>query len=176
MNNKVVYTLFQSFARQGFSVLRFNFRGVGMSEGKYDNGEGELVDAAAALDWLQSTYPDSKKVWVSGFSFGAWLAFHLLMRRPEIKGFVTVSPPVNHRDFTFLSPCPSSGLIIQGGADTIVPEQEVSDLVERLSLQKRTAIKYVRIKEADHFFGDQREVVSETVTGYIEKRLQKEEA
>ncbi|MGH6968028.1 MAG: alpha/beta hydrolase, partial [Stellaceae bacterium] len=59
MHNKVVYTLFHALARQGFTTLRFNFRGVGKSQGGYGNGEGELADAAAALDWLQNNNPDA---------------------------------------------------------------------------------------------------------------------
>ena len=71
MNNKIVYGLYRCFVDQGFSTLRFNFRGVGRSEGCYDNGEGELSDAASALDWLQSTHPHVSRFWVAGFSFGA---------------------------------------------------------------------------------------------------------
>ena len=99
MNNKVVYSLYQSFQRQGFSVLRFNFRGVGRSQGKFDRGEGELSDAAAALDWLQSWNQNAAQCWIAGFSFGAWIGMQLLMRRPEISGFISVAPPANVYDF-----------------------------------------------------------------------------
>jgi len=93
MNNKVVYALYNGFARHGFSVLRFNFRGVGRSQGGYDRGEGELSDAASALDWLQSFNQSASACWIAGFSFGAWIGMQLLMRRPEISGFVSVAPP-----------------------------------------------------------------------------------
>ena len=73
MNNKVVYNLYYIFVRRGFSVLRFNFRGVGRSQGEFDNGLGELSDAASALDWLQSVNPNAPACWVAGFSFGAWI-------------------------------------------------------------------------------------------------------
>ena len=112
MNNKVVYNLHYTFHRIGFTCLRFNFRGVGRSQGEYDQGIGELSDAAAALDYLQSLNPNAKNCWVAGFSFGAWIGMQLLMRRPEIAGFVSVAPPANQYDFSFLAPCPSSGLII----------------------------------------------------------------
>ena len=79
MNNKVVYYLYHSFTRRGFAVLRFNFRSVGHSEGVFDNGVGELSDAAAALDWLQSLNKDAPTCWVAGFSFGAWIGMQLLM-------------------------------------------------------------------------------------------------
>ena len=84
MNNKVVYTLHHTFARRGFAVLRFNFRGVGRSQGSFDRGEGELSDAAAALDWLQTYNPNAVACWIAGFSFGAWIAidpFECIARR-----------------------------------------------------------------------------------------------
>ena len=121
MNNRLVYGLYQSFVRQGFSTLRFNFRGVGRSQGSFDRGEGELSDAASALDWLQTYNPNAGTCWVAGFSFGAWIGMQLLMRRPEIESFIAVAPPANIYDFTFLAPCPSSGLILQGDQDTVVP-------------------------------------------------------
>jgi alpha/beta superfamily hydrolase len=110
MNNRVVYNLHYAFHAIGFTVLRFNFRGVGRSQGEYDQGIGELSDAASALDYLQSMNPNSKHCWVAGFSFGAWIGMQLLMRRPEITGFISVSPPANMYDFSFLAPCPASGL------------------------------------------------------------------
>ncbi len=121
MNNKLVHALYQSFVRHGFSTLRFNFRGVGRSQGSFDRGEGELSDAASALDWLQTYNPNAGTCWVAGFSFGAWIGMQLLMRRPEIESFIAVAPPANIYDFTFLAPCPSSGLILQGDQDTVVP-------------------------------------------------------
>ena len=72
MNNRVVYTLFQSFVTAGFSTLRINFRGVGRSQGKYDRGEGEMNDAASAVDWLQTYNPQASAIWIAGFSFGAF--------------------------------------------------------------------------------------------------------
>ena len=117
MNNQVVYHLYYAFQRRGFSVLRFNFRGVGRSEGLFDNGPGELADAATALDWLQAYNPDAQTCWIAGVSFGAWIAMQLLMRRPEIEGFISVAPPANLYDFTFLAPCPSSGLMVNGAKD-----------------------------------------------------------
>ena len=129
MNNKVVYQLYNAFAERDFSTLRFNFRGVGRSQGTYDRGEGELSDAAAALDWLQTINRNARSVWVAGFSFGAWIGMQLLMRRPEIESFISVAPPANMLDFNFLAPCPASGQIIHGEADEIVPEPFVAKLV-----------------------------------------------
>ncbi|MBP9692895.1 MAG: alpha/beta hydrolase [Alphaproteobacteria bacterium] len=152
MNNKVTYALFRSFVDQGFSTLRFNFRGVGRSEGKFDHGDGELSDAAACLDWLQVQNPEPRHCWVAGFSFGAWVCMQLLMRRPELGGFISVAPPANLYDFTFLAPCPVSGLILQGGKDEIVSKDSVAKLTAKLSAQRGLHIDYRVIPEADHFF------------------------
>ena len=135
MNNKVVYNLHYAFLKMGFTVLRFNFRGVGRSQGEYDQGVGELSDAASALDYLQSMNANSKHCWVAGFSFGAWIGMQLLMRRPEITGFVSVAPPANMYDFSFLAPCPASGLIINGTADRVAPpaDTEISSPSSRSS-------------------------------------------
>ena len=167
MNNKVVYTLFYAFVRQGFAVCRFNFRGVGRSQGVYDRGEGELSDAAAALDWLQAYNPNASQCWIAGFSFGAWIGMQLLMRRPEITGFVSVAPPANMNDFSFLAPCPSSGIIIQGDQDEVVPEPSVEKLVEKLRNQRGIAIDYKVIPGASHFFLDHMDKLDKHVEDYL---------
>jgi len=171
MNNKVVYTLFHAFVRQGFSVLRFNFRGVGRSQGVFDRGEGELSDAAAALDWLQTYNENAEGCWIAGFSFGAWIGMQLLMRRPEISGFISVAPPANMHDFSFLAPCPSSGLILQGDKDEVVPEPSVKKLVDKLSSQRGIAIDYRVMAGAGHFFQDEMEELSGHVDDYLAKAL-----
>jgi alpha/beta superfamily hydrolase len=142
MNNRVVYSLYHVFARRGFSVLRFNFRGVGRSQGSYDRGEGELSDAASALDWLQTFNQNASACWIAGFSFGAWIGMQLLMRRPEIKGFISVAPPANSYDFSFLAPCPSSGLMVHGDKDESVPQTSVEKLVHKLHHQRQIRIDY----------------------------------
>ncbi|MGF1611707.1 MAG: alpha/beta hydrolase [Kiloniellales bacterium] len=171
MNNKVVYTLFHAFARQGFSVLRFNFRGVGRSQGVYDRGEGELADAAAALDWMQSYNQNASACWIAGFSFGAWIGMQLLMRRPEIAGFISVSPPANMYDFTFLAPCPSSGLVIHGSADEVVPEPGVRKLVDKLQHQRDIVIDYRVIQGASHFYQDHMDQLNAELDRYLNKIL-----
>ncbi len=152
MNNKINYMMFQAFAARGFSTLRFNFRGVGRSQGVFDRGEGELSDAASALDWMQELNPNAPYVWVGGFSFGAWIGMQLLMRRPEVQGFISVAPPANTEDFSFLAPCPTSGLMLQGSKDDVVVEESVADLVDKVQLQKGIQIDYRVIDGANHFF------------------------
>ena len=169
MNNKVVYALFQSFRERGFSVLRFNFRGVGRSQGQFDHGMGELSDAAAALDWLQAHNANASRCWIAGFSFGAWIAMQVLMRRPDIHGFIAISPPANHFDFAFLAPCPSSGLIVQGSKDDVVPEANVAKLAQRLQNQRHIEVDYRVIKGANHFYEDKMDVLSNTIGTYLQK-------
>lgn len=172
MNNKVVYNLHYAFFNMGFTVLRFNFRGVGRSQGEFDQGVGELSDAAAALDYLQHLNPNAKHCWVAGFSFGSWIGMQLLMRRPEISGFVSVAPNANIYDFSFLAPCPSSGLIINGTADKVVPAADVDALVEKLHEQKGITITHEQIEGADHFFRDPyMEPMIELVDAYVRRRL-----
>ena len=171
MNNKVVYNLYYIFVRRGFSVLRFNFRGVGRSQGIFDSGIGELSDAASALDWLQSVNPNAASCWVAGFSFGAWISMQLLMRRPEIEGFISVAPPANMFDFTFLAPCPSSGLVIHGTEDDVVPEPSVEKLANKLKLQKNIQIDYHLVKGANHFYKDHMDTLIGDINTYLDTRL-----
>lgn len=174
MNNKVVYTLFHTFVQQGFSVLRFNFRGVGRSQGTFNRGEGELSDAASALDWLQTYNPNARSCWIAGFSFGAWISMQLLMRRPEIGGFISVAPPANLFDFTFLAPCPASGLIVHGDQDDVVPQEAVQKLVDKLKHQKDIQIQFKVASGANHFFADQMEQLGEIVADYLALRMSPE--
>ncbi len=171
MNNKVVFTLFQAFTKRGYSALRFNFRGVGRSQGTYDKGEGELADAAAALDWLQTYNPNASLCWIAGVSFGSWIGMQLLMRRPEIDGFVTVSPPANAFDFSFLAPCPSSGLIINGEKDEHVPQAAVTKLVTKLSHQKDIRIDHRVVPGANHFFQNRTDDLAVQVDDYLDRAL-----
>ena len=179
MNNKISFNLFQSFADRGFSTLRFNFRGVGRSQGEFSHGEGELADAASALDWLQSVNPGSSSVWVGGFSFGAWIGMQLLMRRPEIDGYVSISPPANIYDFNFLAPCPNEGLIVQGDTDQVVNIESVNKLVDKLKEQRGpTGVDYRVIPGAGHFFNNpgETELMTKYVSDYLHNALSSQEA
>ena len=171
MNNPIAYQLYQEFLERDFSVLRFNFRGVGRSQGSSDNGIGELSDAASALDWVQSLCPDARQCWIAGYSFGAWIGMQLLMRRPEISGFISISPPANLYDFTFLAPCPASGLIVQGDADRVVPLEDVDKLIERLNAQKGITITYKIFEQANHFFENDMDKLKDEVAAYLDKRI-----
>ena len=171
MNNRIVYIMYNTFVERGFSVLRFNFRGVGRSQGIFDNGVGELSDAAYAFDWMQQINTNSPYCWIGGYSFGALISMQLMMRRPEIEGFVSISPPAGTEDFSFLAPCPSSGLIIHGDTDEHTPVDAVKKLAQKLDGQKNISVNLSIIKGADHFFKDNTDDLTEEVGNYLDKSL-----
>ena len=169
MNNRVTFATYKLLQERGFSVMRFNFRGVSRSQGTYDKGEGELSDAAAAMDWLQSQHPGSNECWIAGFSFGSWIGMQLMMRRPEITGFLAVSPPAVTHDFAFLAPCPASGIIIQGTENEQVPHTKVEALVEKISKQKGIEIEIGLIDGANHFFSTHLDEAMLCLSSYLER-------
>ncbi|MFO1113553.1 MAG: alpha/beta hydrolase [Rhodospirillales bacterium] len=171
MNNRVVFALFQAFQKRGFSVLRFNFRGVGRSQGRFDSGPGELSDAASALDWMQTVNPNASGCWIGGYSFGAWIGMQLLMRRPEIDAFISVAPPAGSLDFSFLAPCPASGLMVHGSRDDVVPPEAAEKLAKKLAHQRNVTIEYKVISGADHFFAEHMAELARAIDDYLDKTL-----
>jgi len=171
MNNRATFELYNMFARRGFSVLRFNFRGVGRSQGEYDQGQGELADAATALDFIQQLNPNAPFAWVGGFSFGSWIGMQLLMRRPEIVGFISVSASANLFDFTFLAPCPSSGIVIHGENDRVCPPGDTRIMVERTRTQKGRKVEFEIVPGADHFFEQHMDEMIAAAERYLDRRL-----
>ncbi|MEL6747786.1 MAG: alpha/beta hydrolase [Pseudomonadota bacterium] len=172
MNNPIVYHMYYMFLARGFSVLRFNFRGVGRSQGLFDNGPGELSDAASALDWVQGHNPDARFCFIAGAQFGSWIAMQLLMRRPEIQGFISVAAPANLYDYSFLAPCPSPGLMITGENDKVSPPQSVRELVDKkVKTQKGVKIDVQSVPGANHFFDDNIDTLLEYLNFYLDARL-----
>jgi uncharacterized protein len=171
MNNQIIYNLYYSFLERGFSVMRFNFRGVGRSQGLFDHGTGELSDAASALDWAQAMAPEAKSCWVAGVSFGAWIGMQLLMRRPEIEGFLSIAAMANRYDYTFLAPCPSSGLFVHGENDRVSPAKESISNMDKVKTQKGIKIEHEIIGGANHFFEGKMDQLMETIDGYLDSRV-----
>ena len=171
MNNRIVYEAYNSFYKKGFSVIRINFRGVEKSDGVFDNGQGELSDAAAALDWIERENPGYSQCWVSGFSFGALICMQLIMRRPEVNKFIAISPQPNVYDFTFLAPCPISGLVVYGKKDELVSEESILNLKKRLSLQKNIEVKFNSITNANHFYKGKEKELSLQIEDYLSEKI-----
>jgi len=159
MDNNIVSSLFESFTNNNFSTLKINFRGIQKSEGEIEeDGLGELSDAATALDWLQNQNQDINSCWIGGVDFGAWIGSQLLMRRPEIVGFVNIAVPIKDFDFSFLSPCPASGLIIHPAKQIDVDQKEISALVKKLANQKKVKIVYKKINSDINFKNKENEI------------------
>lgn len=145
MQNKVVHTLEKTFNKLGASTLRFNFRGVGNSEGKYDQGEGELDDLVAVVEWCQQRLP-GHRLWLSGFSFGAYIAFKAAQSLLPEK-LITVAPPVNIFDFSQHQAPAADWILLQGDADEIVDAQQV-----QVWAQQFPQVDLITMAGAGHFF------------------------
>jgi len=171
MDNRIIQETYNCFYKNNFSVIRINFRGVGKSDGVFDNGQGELSDAAAALDWIERENPGYGQCWVSGFSFGSLICMQLIMRRPEVNKFITISPQPNLYDFTFLSPCPISGIVIYGKNDELVQIESILDLKKRLSMQKNIDVKFEQISNANHFYKNKEKELSGIINRYIKDKV-----
>ena len=169
MNDPVVNEMYDLLVENNFSVLKLNFRGVGRSSGTSTKEEGEMRDATIALDWLHSKNMESKDFWVIGYSFGAWIAFQLAMRRPEIQEYVLISP-LTKKDLSFVVPCEAGGLIVQGEKDEVSTEEQTTKLVEQLSVKEGLHLDYEIIEDADHTYSEHREKLKEIITDYIRRR------
>ncbi|HLB58357.1 MAG TPA: alpha/beta fold hydrolase [Gammaproteobacteria bacterium] len=161
MNNKVVTTLARAFQNLNINTIRFNFRGVGKSEGKFDQGVGETDDVIAIARWAKTHYL-SDKLYLAGFSFGSYVAARAATQLP-VTHLLSIAPPVINFDFTALPPITCPWLIIQGEQDEIVSPEAVFDWVETLN-PKPTLI---RMPKATHFFHGQLMALREM----IEKNL-----
>ncbi len=171
MQDPVAITLYKMFEKRGFGVLRYNSRGVGRSQGQYDHGVGELSDAAFVLDYLESLSESPRYVWVAGYSFGAYICLQLLMRRPEIDGFLALSPPVNHYDLSFLAPCPASGLILAGDNDSICSPSDVERSLNKVRVQKGEVIERAVAPGANHFYQGKLDPMEQICGAYLDRRL-----
>jgi len=146
MHNKVVTMACRALRELGLVTVRFNFRGVGLSQGSYDNGRGEALDLLAVAQWVQATHPE-RKLWLGGFSFGAWISL-LGARDLAAAQVVSIAPPAGRWDFSaVLAPsCP--WLVVQGDADEIVSPKAVYDWLAKLDRQPTL----VKMPDTGHFF------------------------
>ena len=162
LHNKVVFQAAKSFHRLGLPVLRFNFRGAGLSEGQHDRGRGELEDVRAALDFLAGEFP-GRPVALAGFSFGAWVGLHAGAEDTRVARLVGLGIPVNDSDFGYLRGCAKPKLFIAGTADQFAARARVQALAE--SLPGPTALVFV--EGADHFFTGKLDQVDRAITEWM---------
>lgn len=168
MNNKVLVYMEKIFLQQGFTTLRFNFRGCGKSDGNYEGGSGELIDASTCLDWLQARHPAAKKVYVVGFSFGAYIALQLMVRRTEINYFIAVSTPTNMFDISFVHPCPINGLFVHAEKDELCPLKDADKMIKKITKVKNRTIDFKLVKDADHFFTNKLSLLQDIIQDNLE--------
>ncbi|MCG8432802.1 MAG: alpha/beta fold hydrolase [Gammaproteobacteria bacterium] len=148
MHNKVVYTLARTFVQLRAPAVRFNFRGVGNSEGGYADAVGETEDALAVLDWITNEWPQAS-IWLAGFSFGAQVALRASTQRP-ISRLVTVAPPIQRFESSDIQLPVCPWLIVQGDSDELVDAQQVVQWVGGLNPRPQLAL----LTGVDHFFMD----------------------
>jgi alpha/beta superfamily hydrolase len=147
------------------ATLRFNFRGAGASGGKFEGGEGEQEDVAAAIEWARKKHP-GKKLFVGGFSFGAWVSSRVACEMPEVDALFFIGTPVNKYDFGHLRSCERPMLFIHGTQDEHGDVAKLDKLVQSI----RNA-ESVTITGADHFFTKQLDGVEETIRTWAEEVL-----
>lgn len=148
MDNKVVTTLARVYRDLGVPVARFNFRGVGASEGEFDDAVGEVDDLLAIVDWVKRCYP-SRRLLLAGFSFGSSVAAQAVYRLPgQVEHLVLVAPPVERYSYDQARRFPCPLVVIMGDQDELVDVAEVYRWVDELE-SKVTLIRY---GDASHFF------------------------
>jgi alpha/beta superfamily hydrolase len=165
MYNNVVESLVKVYQQAGYSTLRFNFRGVGSSQGEYDNGQGEQEDVNAALHYL--TEQGKNVVDLAGYSFGAWVN---ALTRPDgdiVRQMVMVSPPVAFLDFGSAQPIPQLQLVIAGSSDEIAPPKLIKTILANWNPGARLEI----IEGADHFYGSFTGKLESILTDYLAGEL-----
>ena len=147
MNNKVAHRVAATLHALGGAVLRFNFRGVGKSEGRHDKGRGEMQDTLALLDWLRRRHPAAESR-LAGFSFGSWVASRAAAAEPAVKRLVMVAPPVHTQTFEEMKSYPVPKLVIQGTTDTVCKPENLERMFPTWADPKR--LEWV--EGASHFF------------------------
>lgn len=160
MHNKVVHRLARGLRRAGAAVLRFNFRGVNLSEGSYAHGDGELEDARAALAYLRERYPDLPFT-LAGFSFGSRVALRLGCEGAGARRIIAAGFPTAYKDDAFLESCTVPRIFIQSTHDQFGPLEDLEALVARLPEPKRVVL----VEAEDHFFGGALERLEEEIAG-----------
>lgn len=169
MHNKVVYRAAKTLHSFGLAVLRFNFRGTGLSEGSYDRGRGETGDVRAALDYLAAQYPGVPLL-AAGFSFGAWVGLRVGCADRRVAELVGMGLPVNDLDCSYLRECAKPKLFLQGGDDQYGAAGKLQALVAELPPDAAAATRVVVIPGGDHFFGTQLDATTRALAVWLVER------
>jgi uncharacterized protein len=165
MHNKVVYQAAKSLDALGLAVLRFNFRGTGLSEGKHDRGEGERGDVCAALDFLAGEFPNIPLL-AAGFSFGCWVGLRAGCEDGRVTSLIGLGAPVNNTDFSYLTHCPKPKLFVHGSNDMYGAVDKLKAVVATVPGENKIAI----VDEADHFFVGKLDQVDVAIRNWMSDR------
>lgn len=165
MHNKVVYHAAKSLDALGLTVLRFNFRGTGTSEGKHDRGQGERGDVRAALDFLASECPNIPLL-VAGFSFGCWVGLQAGCEDTRVTSLIGLGAPVNNADFSYLMQCEKPKLFVHGAKDIYGAVDKLKSVVSSLPGENRLVV----VEDADHFFVGKLDQVNQAITAWLTER------
>ena len=162
MHNKVVYQTAKSLDALGLSVLRFNFRGAGLSAGKHDRGQGEQDDVRTALDFLAREYAGNPLL-LAGFSFGCWVGLRVGCEDSRVAALIGLGTPINSTDFSFLLRCDKPRLFVQGDKDKFGDAAKLKNLVTSLAGEKQLVV----VEGADHFFAGKLHQLDEAIKGWL---------
>jgi len=166
LHNKVVFRAARGLENANVATLRFNFRGTGASAGRHEEGDGEQEDVLAAIEWVKRKHPGAK-LFVGGFSFGAWVSSRVACEVPEVDAMFLIGTPVNKYDFDYLRHCERPILFVHGTQDEHGDVAKLEKLVQNM----RNA-EFVIITGADHFFTKQLEALEETIRTWAEEILE----
>jgi hypothetical protein len=162
MHNKVVYQAAKSLDALGIPVLRFNFRGAGLSGGEHDRGQGEQGDVRSALDFLHNEFPGVPLL-VAGFSFGSVVGLRVGCEDPRVSHLIGLGIPVNSSDFSFLNGCNKPKLFVHGSNDKFGAAEKVKTLVASWPGENRLVV----VDEADHFFAGKLDQLDRAINTWL---------
>jgi hypothetical protein len=170
LHNKVVFHTMKALNSFGFPVLRFNFRGAGLSEGEHAHGEGEIDDVHVALDWLEREY--RQPVVFAGFSFGAAVGLRAACPDTRVQALISLGTPVapiddRRYDFDFLAACPKPKLFVSGSRDQFGPKPQLQQMFASVPEPKKLVI----IEAADHFFEGRLRELREAIESWVKESL-----
>jgi len=166
MHNKVVYRAAKAIHAHGAPVLRFNFRGAGLSERSHDHGEGEQDDVRAALDYLTREFP-GQPILLAGFSFGSYVGLRVGCQDKRVTRLIGLGLPVDNDkvDMSFLRNCAKPKLIVQGAQDQFGSRENVESLFSTLPEPKRLVL----VENADHFFTGKLDEVGAAISAWMDE-------
>jgi alpha/beta superfamily hydrolase len=165
MHNKVVYNAAKTLDALAIPVLRFNFRGAGLSEGEHDKGRGEQGDVQTALDYLAAQFPGVPLL-LAGFSFGSVVGLRVGCHDARVTELIGIGIPVNSSDFSFLADCPKPKLFVHGADDKFGARKKVEEIVAALTGEKRLVV----VQTADHFFAGHLDEFNTAITAWLTER------